>query len=58
MLREGFGDVPVFGRLVSLFAWSKLPKDASKPVYVAAGGSVGEEFAGDQEGVAVNHLCW
>ena len=51
-------DVAVFWRPVSLFAWSKLPNNASKSFYVVTGGSVGEEFTGDHEEVAVNHFCW
>ena len=58
MLREEPGDVAVFGRLVSLLAWSKFPNDASKPVYIVAGGRVGDEFPGDHTGFAANHLCW
>lgn len=37
---KNVGDVAVFGRLVSLFAWSKRTNDALKPVFVVAGGSV------------------
>ena len=55
---KNVGEVAVFGSLTNLLEWSKLPNDASKPVYVTAGGSVGEEFAGDHERVAVNQLCW